>query len=343
MDQHPVPQNITGYQFRLVGSMTLKQFGMLATGVVIAILFYASPFPWFFKYPFVALFGLSGAAFAFLPINDIPLDRWVIAFFKSIYSPTQFHWQKEAIIPEFLLYQPNRPINNTPTPQPKSEPSKVSEYLRTIATSSTSDMDKTESALIGNFTQMLQNPSPTPSIYVEGTQPAPTIKKFRDDAILEALPTITMPSTPTTTPTQTQPATAPTVTPPPSPSISRGPSAISTNISGTTAQVPTGPTNSAQFSIPTSLLHAPESPNVIVGVVSTPSDKIIDNAIIEVKDADGHPVRALKTSRLGQFSIAAPLKNGRYTIEIEKEGLTFDTISFEAIGQIIQPIEIKSK
>jgi len=52
MEQHPIPQNITGYQFRLVGDMTLKQFAMLAGGIIVALLFYYSPFPAFFKFPF---------------------------------------------------------------------------------------------------------------------------------------------------------------------------------------------------------------------------------------------------------------------------------------------------
>ncbi|EKD47460.1 MAG: hypothetical protein ACD_66C00049G0001, partial [uncultured bacterium] len=26
MEQHPVPQNVTGFQFKLIGDITLKQF-----------------------------------------------------------------------------------------------------------------------------------------------------------------------------------------------------------------------------------------------------------------------------------------------------------------------------
>lgn len=95
MEQHPVPRNITGFQFHLVGDMTLKQFGYLAGGVVSAYFIYKFPLPGILSLPLAALVALSGVAFAFLPIQERPLDRWLVAFIKSIYSPTQFIWRKE--------------------------------------------------------------------------------------------------------------------------------------------------------------------------------------------------------------------------------------------------------
>src|SRR5512136_725865 len=65
MEQHPIPQQIASYQFKLVGDMTLKQFTQLAGGALI-----------------------------FLPIQDRPLSTWIFAFLRSIYSPTYFVWNK---------------------------------------------------------------------------------------------------------------------------------------------------------------------------------------------------------------------------------------------------------
>ena len=51
MQQHPVPRNVTGFQFKLVGDMTLKQFGYLAGGVVMGyIAFRAVPGPAVIKF-----------------------------------------------------------------------------------------------------------------------------------------------------------------------------------------------------------------------------------------------------------------------------------------------------
>ena len=97
MQQHPVPQNITSYQFRLIGEMTLGQFARLAIGCLIALLFYALPLPGFIKWFFILLFAGGGALLAFAPIEGRPLETWIISFFKSIYSPSQYLWQKTAV------------------------------------------------------------------------------------------------------------------------------------------------------------------------------------------------------------------------------------------------------
>ena len=94
MEQHPVPQDITGFKFKLVGDMTLKQFGELAAGAILAYIFYASNWHPFLKWPLVILFGSLGVALAFLPIEERPLDLWIINFLKAIYRPTIFVWKK---------------------------------------------------------------------------------------------------------------------------------------------------------------------------------------------------------------------------------------------------------
>jgi hypothetical protein len=71
--------------------------------------------------------------------------------------------------------------------------------------------------------------------------------------------------------------------------------------------------------------------------------KIIEGAILEIKDAQGHPVRALRSNKLGHFMTVTPLPNGNYEMSIEKNGFTFEPFSFLAKGELIPPIAIKSK
>lgn len=94
MEQHPVPQNVTTFQFRLIGDMTIKQFGYLLGGCILAYLSYILPVPIIFSYPLAAMFALGGFGFAFVPIEERPMDIWVMSFLKNVYSPTQFIWQK---------------------------------------------------------------------------------------------------------------------------------------------------------------------------------------------------------------------------------------------------------
>lgn len=96
MEQHPVPQNVTTFQFRLIGDMTIKQFGYLAGGAILAYVCYKLPLPFFFSWPLAFIAGLAGFGFAFVPVEDRPMDIWVLSFLKNVYSPTQFVWTQEA-------------------------------------------------------------------------------------------------------------------------------------------------------------------------------------------------------------------------------------------------------
>lgn len=96
MEQHAVPQDITGFKFKLVGDMTLKQFGELAAGAVIAYIFYISGLHPLIKWPLVLFFAFLGFALAFLPIEERPLDIWLVNFFRSVYKPTLYIWKKSA-------------------------------------------------------------------------------------------------------------------------------------------------------------------------------------------------------------------------------------------------------
>ncbi len=94
MEQHPIPRQITSFEFKLIGFMTLKQFLYL---VIFAPLGYIASV--IFPLPFVnVLVGLAvaalGVALAFLPINDRPLDIWIRNIWKRLNSPTQFTYHK---------------------------------------------------------------------------------------------------------------------------------------------------------------------------------------------------------------------------------------------------------
>src|SRR3989344_5609710 len=136
MEQHPVPRNISGFQFKLVGDMTMRQFLYLAGGAVIAFLvFKISPFPGIIKWPIVLAAGFGGIAFAFFPVQERPLDKWLAAFIKSINSPTQYLWQKDAVLPDILLRSSNFRISNIPQNHQeahKDAKKKVKEYVASL-------------------------------------------------------------------------------------------------------------------------------------------------------------------------------------------------------------------
>lgn len=151
MEQHPVPRNISGFQFRLVGDMTLKQFGYLAGGIVIGYLIIKFPLPSFLTWPLGAIIVLSGIAFAFVPIQERPLDRWLIAFIKSIYSPTQFIWRKNNPPLSLLMHPLGRPLAVAPASQNINHQianQKLNEYLASLPQSLETSVNVREKAYI---------------------------------------------------------------------------------------------------------------------------------------------------------------------------------------------------
>lgn len=96
MDNHPIPQDITGFEFKLIGDMTIKQFAYIAGGVITGFVIYFFPLWAIIKIP-LALFAAGiGAAFAFLPLSGRPMDIMIMNFFKAIFSPTQYIYQKDG-------------------------------------------------------------------------------------------------------------------------------------------------------------------------------------------------------------------------------------------------------
>lgn len=318
MEQHPVPQQISSYEFRLVGDMTLKQFAQVAGGCLVALLFYASPLPGLFKWPLVILPAFAGAAFAFLPFEERPLQTWVIAFLKAVYSPTQFIWQKRGQKPQ--IFEEKTPSEAKPPVSPISPtPPKTTDYWSAFATSQIIT-EKEEQKLLERiqnlFSAVSQVIPPTPL-------PSPTwpVQEANKPSLETSRPMM-MPVP------QRQTWVVPSYQPPlptrPFPLRRRKPEEV-------------------RFAPPIPMPSIPTLPNVLVGMVAGPEEKIIEGAIMEIRDSQGNPVRAFKTNKLGQFRTVTPLPNDTYEIEVEKEGLQFDLIKIELKGEIVQPIEIKTK
>lgn len=94
MEQHSIPRQMTSFEFKLIGFMTLKQFLYLVifapAGYIVFIIF---PIPLLNILLGLAV-GFLGVALAFMPINERPLDVWIKNIWKRLNSPTQFTYHK---------------------------------------------------------------------------------------------------------------------------------------------------------------------------------------------------------------------------------------------------------
>lgn len=94
MENHPIPRQITTFEFKLIGFMTVKQFIYLVIFIPLAIIvFYLFPIP-ILNFIFAAITGFLGIALAFINIQDRPLDVWIINLYKRLTSPTQYLYKK---------------------------------------------------------------------------------------------------------------------------------------------------------------------------------------------------------------------------------------------------------
>ncbi|PIZ62620.1 hypothetical protein COY16_03745 [Candidatus Roizmanbacteria bacterium CG_4_10_14_0_2_um_filter_39_13] len=96
MDQHPVPRQITTFEFKLIGFMTLRQFLYLVIFFPIGFIVYkVIPIP-FINIVLGVIIGAIGIAFAFIPIQDRPLEVWIKNLIRRLNSPTQYIYKKQS-------------------------------------------------------------------------------------------------------------------------------------------------------------------------------------------------------------------------------------------------------
>ena len=105
--------------------------------------------------------------------------------------------------------------------------------------------------------------------------------------------------------------------------------------------VPTNPQPIHPRVKPTAFIK--DVPNVINGYVKGKDGTLIKNAIIIVKDQSDDVVRALKTNDLGQFAITTPLPNGLYHVESSAPLSTFDIITMDLSGTVLEPVEFDGR
>lgn len=322
MDQHPVPQNISSYEFRLVGDMTLKQFFQLAGGIAMGVLFYKLPLPFFLKWPLAGISVLMGVMLAFVPVSGRPFSQWLMAFVRAIYSPTQYDWSTTPSEPMEAVVG-NEPIVKNETPLDKIESQVVGRISQLFTTQPPPAMPVAPVAPINLDTGPVTPAQQATETTLHEMQPQPaavspgTMEPKRPIMVAEIVDTPS-PNKPTATVT-----------------VNSQPSTI--NYAPFVAQ----PQTVAAPAVYTDQLTSPERANLIVGVVLGPDNRPVEGVILEISDSkNGIPVRALRTNKLGQFQTATPLADGTYNLTADKVGLNFEPASLVCTNQIIKPILI---
>jgi len=131
--QHPVPQNIMSVEFKLVGDMTVRQFFYVAAGGILALVFFKSGLPFLARWSLTILFGLMGAAMAFVPLEERGLDVWMMSFLKVLGKSTQMVWHKDPNPPVYFLSDYARSITaDALAVAPAKSRARLYEYIKGI-------------------------------------------------------------------------------------------------------------------------------------------------------------------------------------------------------------------
>lgn len=348
MDAHPVPQNVTSFEFRLIGDMTLKQFAYLAIGTGIAYLFFvflAASAP-FLAWPVIVISSFLGVAFAFIPIAGRPLDHWTKAFLKAIYSPTKRIWQKQGRLfnidplfnqrlniflssqgvmaidlgqlsaaKAFIPYNPpqpqGKPAAQAPIPNPSQNLPTTQELQETVELAKEAQTLQVKILESQRELEHIKAKSKTPDTDIKTqTEEFNTVFTNLQELLNEAQKTKKELAIVTKEPVPLASVKVTVVAPP--------------------KQKQTQ-------------LTLTSFPNVINGIVLDSAGNYLDGVVVVIHDKEGLPVRALKSNKLGQFTGSTPLPNGTYTVELEKDNLTFDILQLQLEGKILPPLKIAAK
>jgi hypothetical protein len=325
MKQHPIPQDITGYKFHLIGAMTLKQFAELAAGGIIAFIVYKSNLIGVVKWPIFIFVIILAIMIAFVPIEERPLDFWIITYFKNLWKPTKFFWKKTPKIPDFFNYKPGQNQNLDVTPEVNYSPARkerIQEYLQSIPNTDEEldewDINYNQRAnnLLANFDQV-QVKAENVSVQREAKTDKPQLKtRIRKLKSLEDI--------------QEQQAQKNELARPVEEVNSLK---LANSVEKETDQIQT-PENNKQN-------QKEEKSNQLLGIIKNNSGKPVSNALIEVfaKNED-QALRISKSNNDGEFFIKTALPNGEYQIKTEAEGLVFMPISIRLTGRRVPAIEI---
>lgn len=334
MEPHPIPQNVTNFQFHLVGDMTLKQFVYLASGAGFAYFLFvtaAKDYP-LVAWPVIIISALAGVAFAFLPFASRPLDYWLATFLKTIFSPTKRTWKKSGkdykedplFKSRYIMYVSSlgpQPVKETPPlaasiqPLPSPEDLGKTVDLARKAQSLQVRIIQAERSL-NQIKQEATQTSPVPIDYSQQVnQIMSDLQKLVAQAsqIRNEMDTVIKPASPAPLP--------------------GGPAPLPKEKVKVVIPIKPKQTQIALTSFP----------NVLNGIVNDTAGNYIEGVVTVIYDKEGLPVRALKSNKLGQFSGSTPLPNGTYTLELEKEGFNFDVLQIELSGQVLPPLMITAK
>ncbi|MBP7832342.1 MAG: PrgI family protein [Candidatus Levybacteria bacterium] len=375
MENHPIPQDVTGFKFRLIGSITLKQFLYLLGAGGIDLALYFLPMPIFIKIPLMGIPAIIALALAFVPIDGRPMDKMILNFLRALPGENEYIYRKVGVDMPFFAF--NAPTHAKPAAQSMDSRTSQKALLFSQLSRSYFNADEEEQQGIQNISSLFQADATPTTGFVNrvvnaDAPPAPTSaapiptsaetktqeslakpfmpqKNMEADAI-QAAPVI--PPIVSQPVAEQQPQAAAPIPVPPVVAVEPVVPQVAETQSAPPVQKAEAPVMQAQTAAPTAAptptFATPqasyESPNVIEGIVKDPRGKPLPHVIVEILDVNGIAKRTFRTGQNGMFVSATPMAPGIYTIHSEDtlKKQEFEDKVIEVNGSVLPVIEIIS-
>ena len=292
MEQHAVPRQITTFEFKLIGFMTVRQF-------IFLLIFLPSAYVVFVVFPIPVLNFLLGAgvaivgiALAFLKISDKSIDQWGANLWLRLNSPTQYFYYKHNdplyFINDLLfIHDPHIVLTHVISKD------KLAEYLTITKQIQSSSQRKKQ------INNMLYDPNHK---VIDDAYDKMYGMEKKEPIIVEKKTDIK----------KENPKKEPL-----------GQAHPPLRIIEYSKEELLSPTVSSSKEITVSQDAMP----FISGVVKNSHNTPIPNMLVYIKETNGNPVRLLKTNISGIFATFTPFTYGEYILEIKdvKQSYFFDS------------------
>ncbi len=318
MERHPVPHNFMDVEFKLFGFFTVKQFGYLAVGFILALLLYYSEIPEILKYIFIAISIGGGIILAVVKINGQSAVIYLQNFVNSLFEPQERLWRKTPVVPEILQESKAETVTKAPGKEIDNALSRMrvanipDQPLEKLSVEE-EKLDKFEDdnlSKINEHFDFLFNQVPE----IQGEKPQRTAQVAEN-------------------------------TPPQNDTMYKKPETIADSITQDFKgeKLYEGSNYAVSFKPMTSRVNRPVDFNTsnptaavvknnniklfLTGIVVDAFNQPVKSAKIDIIDLSGKLVRSLNSNADGRFELINQLPSGDYYLDISKPNFNFDRIS----------------
>jgi len=165
---HAVPQNILDVEFKLFGSLTIKQFAYIAGAAFIGLIFYFifNSLPWL-MWPLILVCVALGIALALVKINQRPFDVWLTNYIVAVMTSQRSIYHKSKKTVSILSSLGDRLLENTENVAAKIEETKVSDISFAFHDDDKRNtLDLEESSKLGRLNDLFKEMSVTSSVNI---------------------------------------------------------------------------------------------------------------------------------------------------------------------------------